>query len=152
MIYWNGHSFVNTTCIHFKYDTMFIRFMPNSKSMNLEKYMAEICCAIYNVMWTLLSKIAFGLQIMHPKRFKCTWNRKWWVHAKLETTSKMLVRSTVLLLQLPCEWLWGLKLMSNQIISLIARSMGPTWSPSGADRTQVGPMLAPWTLLSGMVK
>ena len=31
----------------------------------------------------------------------------------------------------------------------IARFMGPTWGPSGADRTQVGPMLAPWTLLSG---
>ena len=28
--------------------------------------------------------------------------------------------------------------------------MGPTWGPSGADRTQVGPMLAPWTLLSGL--
>ena len=27
--------------------------------------------------------------------------------------------------------------------------MGPTWDPPGADRTQVGPMLAPWTLLSG---
>ena len=26
--------------------------------------------------------------------------------------------------------------------------MGPTWGPSGANRTQVGPMLAPWTLLS----
>ena len=31
----------------------------------------------------------------------------------------------------------------------IARFMGPTWGPSGADRTQVGSMLAPWTLLSG---
>ena len=29
--------------------------------------------------------------------------------------------------------------------------MGPTWGPSGADRTQVGPMLAPRTLLSGKV-
>ena len=28
--------------------------------------------------------------------------------------------------------------------------MEPTWGPSGADRTQVGPMLAPWTLLSGL--
>ena len=27
--------------------------------------------------------------------------------------------------------------------------MGPTWGPSGADRTKVGSMLAPWTLLSG---
>ena len=33
--------------------------------------------------------------------------------------------------------------------ALIARFMGPTWGTSGADRTQVGPMLAPWTLLSG---
>ena len=36
-----------------------------------------------------------------------------------------------------------------EINTLITRFMGPTWGPSGADRTQVGPMLAPWTLLSG---
>ena len=35
------------------------------------------------------------------------------------------------------------------IPTLIARFMGPTWGPSGAERTQVGPMLAPWILLSG---
>ena len=35
------------------------------------------------------------------------------------------------------------------IIPLTARFMGPTWGPSGADRTQVGPMLTPCTLLSG---
>ena len=29
--------------------------------------------------------------------------------------------------------------------------MGPIWGPSGADRTQVGPMLAPWTLQSGTI-
>ena len=34
--------------------------------------------------------------------------------------------------------------------TLIARFMGPTWGPSGADRTQVGPLLAPWTLFSGL--
>ena len=39
---------------------------------------------------------------------------------------------------------------SQNEASLIARLMGPTWDPSGADRTQVGPMLAPWTLLSGI--
>ena len=35
--------------------------------------------------------------------------------------------------------------------TLIAWIMGPTWGPSGADRTQVGPILAPWTLLSGVI-
>ena len=32
---------------------------------------------------------------------------------------------------------------------MIARFMGPTWGPPGADRTQVGPTLASSTLLSG---
>ena len=32
-----------------------------------------------------------------------------------------------------------------------SKARGPTWGPSGADRTQVGPMLAPRTLLSGML-
>ena len=39
---------------------------------------------------------------------------------------------------------------SNDNASQTARFMGPTWGASGADRTQVGPMLAPWTLLSGV--
>ena len=30
-----------------------------------------------------------------------------------------------------------------------ARFVGPTWGLPGTDRTQVGPMLAPWTLLLG---
>ena len=32
-------------------------------------------------------------------------------------------------------------------ITLIARFMVPTWGPSGANRTQVSPMLSPWTYL-----
>ena len=38
----------------------------------------------------------------------------------------------------------------HSLTSLIASFMGPTWGPSGADRIQMGPMLAPWILLSGM--
>ena len=30
--------------------------------------------------------------------------------------------------------------------------MGPTWGPPGADRSQVGPMWATWTLLSGALQ
>ena len=35
----------------------------------------------------------------------------------------------------------------SQIITQIARFMWPTWGPPGSCRPQVGPMLAPWTLL-----
>ena len=51
-----------------------------------------------------------------------------------------------------CSWLCEAAMSAHRhlMVSPIARFMGPTWSPSGADRTQVGPMLAPWTLLSGI--
>ena len=37
------------------------------------------------------------------------------------------------------------------MLSQIARFIGPTWGPPGSCRPQMGPMLAPWTLLSGMI-
>ena len=56
-------------------------------------------------------------------------------------------------------WLWEKVLTEKTAIddvarekirtTMIARFIGPTWGPSGAVRTRVGPMLAPWTLLSG---
>ena len=36
--------------------------------------------------------------------------------------------------------------------TLMARFVGPTWGPPGADRTQIGPMLAPWSLESGHIR
>ena len=55
-----------------------------------------------------------------------------------------------------CIKLWnvlsGHILISSKLYSMIARFMGPTWGPSGANRTPVSPMSAPWTLLSGFVK
>ena len=56
---------------------------------------------------------------------------------------------------------WGFLSKANRTVishliipspSLIARFMGPTWGPSGVDRTHVGPILAQWTLLSGMAR
>ena len=44
-----------------------------------------------------------------------------------------------------CLLTW--RLVSPQI----AKSMGPTWGPPGSCRPQMGPMLAPWTLLSGTI-
>ena len=38
--------------------------------------------------------------------------------------------------------------LGPEVRVLIASFMGPTWGPAGANRTQVGPMLAQWTMLS----
>ena len=39
----------------------------------------------------------------------------------------------------------------SQQSSQIAKFMGPTWGPPGSCRPQVGPILTPWTLLSGLL-
>ena len=36
------------------------------------------------------------------------------------------------------------------VASQIAKFTGPTWGPTGSSWSQMGPMLAPWTLLSGL--
>ena len=59
---------------------------------------------------------------------------------RLNNTCHVLFRDV--LLETPC-------LNIKSVHTLIARFMRPIWGPSGADRTQVGPMLAPWILLSG---
>ena len=49
---------------------------------------------------------------------------------------------------LRCTYMW--KAHSFGVIrAQIARFMGPTWDPPGSCRPQMGPMLVPWTLLSG---
>ena len=44
---------------------------------------------------------------------------------------------------------WRFDLVTLCIKSQRAKLMGPTWKPPGSCQPQVGPMLAPWTLLSG---
>ena len=46
--------------------------------------------------------------------------------------------------QLPKQWL-----QIGEIRTQIAKFKGPTWGPPGSCRPQMGPTLAPWTLLSG---
>ena len=36
-----------------------------------------------------------------------------------------------------------------KVITQIAKFMGPTWGPPGTCRPQMGPMMAPWIMLSG---
>ena len=39
----------------------------------------------------------------------------------------------------------------KDVIPQIAKFMGPTWGPPGSCRNQMGPMLAPWILLSASI-
>ena len=83
----------------------------------------------------------------------------WYNKAVLEQKSgSILVQVMPCYLTAPSHYLHQRWLLISEVqwqssmgnfATLTARFMGPTWGPSGADRTQVGPMLASWTLLSG---
>ena len=45
---------------------------------------------------------------------------------------------------------WSL-VLARSVTSQIAKLMGATWGPPGLCRSRMGPMLAPWTLLSGIL-
>ena len=64
---------------------------------------------------------------------------------KWPVTRKMFPCDDVIMASVMCF----IPRVSPWIRALIARFMGPTWGRSEADRAQVGPMLASWTLLSG---
>ena len=75
------------------------------------------------------------------------------VKASLTTGDAWHLQYIPSITQTICTWLVVMCRSSSTFfvrLSLIAEFMGPTWGPHGADRTQVGAMLAPWTLLSGM--
>ena len=69
------------------------------------------------------------------------------------TTASQILPGPPVYLTMPCKVTVATWVQVPVVLaSLIARFMGPTWGPSGADRTQVGPMLTPWTLLSGILQ
>ena len=76
---------------------------------------------------------------------------QWSFHSYLHTSSQL---SSVILSSGILSWTaTSIRVsMGASISTQIARFMGPTWDPYGADRTQVGPILAPWTLLFGYFK
>ena len=55
------------------------------------------------------------------------------------------------MIQFPkCYWIIDGQHNMEENTPQIAKFMGPTWGPPGSCRPQMGPMLAPWTLLSGI--
>ena len=102
------------------------------------------------VMWVLLSIIQWWLAfwwLCRPMPLQCTGGSVCWLWvvpgSSMETGEAHIGGSVQ-----GCGMSFADPL---DILPLIARFMGPTWGPSGADRTQLGPMLAPWILLSGAV-
>ena len=77
-------------------------------------------------------------------------NGNLWILTELQLIGYQLNRTSNMLVMVWKMALWHQAIIwTNTELALIARSMGPTWGRTGDDRTQMGPMLALWTLLSG---
>ena len=63
----------------------------------------------------------------------------------------MTLNVTILRLQLHFSGANGSTIHVIKDTTPITRFMGPTWGPPGSCRPQMGPMLAPWSLLSGYI-
>ena len=106
------------------------------------KFAAELITASASSMIHISANYAFGICNLKRLLYK---GYCWCVIVAIESSGYIVSYLTpyqpVLYIHRPQSW---------PALSLIASFMGPTWGPTGADRTQVGPMLAPWTLLSGV--
>ena len=73
--------------------------------------------------------------------------------ATYKNTVEILASIAKILSNIHIPVVWNIRYIMHlqlTVISQIARFMGPTWGPPGSCRPQMGPMLAPWTLLSGI--
>ena len=75
-----------------------------------------------------------------------------WIFFHLMTSSCSHNISTVISPHFPAHHpslLYSGFIMAKTLNTQIAKFIGPTWVPPGSCRPQMGPVLAPWTLLSG---
>ena len=66
-----------------------------------------------------------------------------------------LISQETLLFNQCCIWWWPSIFTTNRDMMMtpqVTRFMGPTWGPPGSCRPQMGPVLSPWTLLSGPIR
>ena len=79
-------------------------------------------------IWLIVDYLGNQIKVMYMLRSHC------WYSGHIKITKRDL---------------GGLSFRTRKT-SPVANFMGPTWGPPGSYRLQMGPMWAPWTLLSGM--
>ena len=100
-------------------------------------------------IWSALTDFKWSIYPYSPLSRHCNWGNR------ISSSDMILSKSVKLFVTnqhrkqiTHCMWNpWDV--LYRSVLPLIARFVRPTWHPYGAERTQVDPMLAPWTLLSG---
>ena len=137
-----------------------LKFVPKGRINNipaLVQITARRCPGDKPLSEPRMESLLTHICVTRPQWVKMT--SLYWIGA-LEVTAQPYTSSmhgSMIQVAISSKILWFMisnlcaRLQWNQNTFLIARFMGLTWGPSGADRTLVGPMLAPWTLLPGII-
>ena len=119
---------------------------------------AKTVCIFLGIYCILLCSTVdrFRWHRAHQSISVCSMNdmkyASWQLHWEPYMTLSSMIQTALmyLLYSVQCSMTFHTLLQwLKQNTTSLARFVGPTLGPSGADRTQVGPMLVPWTLLSG---
>ena len=122
-----------------KYGTNFVTYFQLFKNKNI----FHIWNADFYAWWYLLFSISViflqkNISLSSVFQEECSYRYHWRVMAEFRSALHW------------CSFWWNGDYWHVGVETiLITKFMGPTWGPSGADRTQVGPVLGPRTLPSG---
>ena len=127
-------NFLERKYISFEWDFLkFVSMGPIDNIPALVEIMAWCCPALISFTLELTLANTFGSYISHTDNTEIIYSRTSAIK-NISSTSQKHVNMVRLL--------WFI------VATPIAKLMGQTWGTPGADRTQLGPMLATWTLLS----
>ena len=145
---------------------LWCRYSAHVHISSLYNLNQKICCLVWSDLNPIIRPCMLGLFVTHHSRFGYTAIEVW--HGRLITShmnnrcnplyisvlisvSKMnaacLLQNTTILV---VRWMQH---ESRRLLNYpqIAKFMGPTWGSPGSYRSQMDPMLAPWTLSSRSV-
>ena len=113
---------------------------------------STILAKLYDMLsftWSNIFDMKWQFFFMTRLETECWSSHAWCAWCHMRSTKFQLIEShSYKYITITTIWI-GCCISRAQ--SQISKFMGPTWGPPGSFRPQMGPMLAPWTLLSGMV-
>ena len=145
--FWESCSYRTSQC-----QLLNMLFLPDNLWTCIDKYF-HTCINTYKTCAWSMVVVEFNQNLI----------RKWKSLIVIETSDELVghgryasycTPGKICLYINDCYYVWKCDVSTISATSyaeatLITRFMGPTWGPSGADRPRVGPMLSPWSLLSG---
>ena len=123
--------------------------MPHITNLNHSQKAIWLSNALIHLMNRWHHFVAISILLIHPMFVIFKISQKGYIWFFWDVLCCSTVIRTHWIYMVFYSFVLGILGWQRRKRTLITRFLGPTWGPSGADRTQVNPMMVPRTLLSG---